>query len=574
MVTPDTSAGGGSGIKILVADDQHVNRQILEAFLRQEGHTVVLAGDGARAVELHRDERPELVLMDIVMPTMDGLEAARRINANSGQSHTPLLFLTSVTDPQTMIEGLDLGDGFIPKPIDLPVLRAKLRAFIRLVQIQRQLREERQNVEQLVQALNREGEMASHVLDRVLAHTEPPDGRFLQYRVVPSAVFSGDMVLARRTPAGRLHILLADAVGPGLPAAINILPLFFPFDGMSRKGCALAIVARELNRRVRDLLPRDRFVAATLASVDPASGMFEIWSGGNPPALLLDSEGRVSQRIDSMQMALGLNDDNPALFEPRRMVCDPGGQLLLCSDGIWESPAFSGADPAQPIAALLAATQPGRRMEALIRAAVDAGQADDLSAVMITARMPDEGHPAVESLRPRSIGARLSLQFGPEALRQAGSIDSVIQIATSLGLADRFPAFRAVLRELFANALDHGVLGLVGRSQHRSADDRWAFRDERQCRLDALEEGFISLEAEPVFVGDRRMLRLVVADSGSGFDWKRGTAFGVEDPDPDADRGLARVRRMVVALNFNGEGSEAIAMIAEGDDDLAVEDLA
>ncbi|MBK9349475.1 MAG: SpoIIE family protein phosphatase [Sulfuritalea sp.] len=139
---------------------------------------------------------------------------------------------------------------------------------------------------------------------------ELPDGRDLQYRVVPSAVFSGDMVLARRTPAGRLHLLLADAVGHGLPAAINILPLFFPFDGMSRKGCTLATVARELNRRVRDLLPIDRFVAATLVSVDTASGVFEIWNGGNPrhccstpragePAHRFHADGAGAQRRQS-----------------------------------------------------------------------------------------------------------------------------------------------------------------------------------------------------------------------------------------------------------------------------------
>jgi CheY-like chemotaxis protein len=565
---------GGSGIKVLVADDQRVNQLILETFLRQEGHTVVVASDGVRAVELHRSERPDLVLMDIVMPTMDGLEAARLIRANSGETPTPLLFLTSVNDRQTMIEGFDLGDDFIPKPIDVSVLRAKLRAFIRLVQIQRQLREERQRVEGLIDGMKREGEMAAHVLDRVLAHTEPPDGRFLQYRVVPSAVFSGDMVLARRTPGGGLHLLLADAVGHGLPAAINILPLFFPFDGMSRKGCSLATLARELNRRVRSLLPADRFVAATLVSVDSNGSNIEIWNGGNPPALLIDAHGAVVERIDSMQMALGLNDDNPVLFEPRRLVCNGGEQLVVCSDGIWENPAFSGADPARAVASLLAATAPGERMEALIRAAVDAGQADDISAVVITAGKPGVGREAIESASPRSIGARLSLQFGPQALGQADTVESVIRVATSLGLVESFPALPAVLGELFANALDYGVLALDGRHKRRSAEDRQAFRDERQRRLDMLDEGFIAVEAEPTFVGGSRLLRLAVADSGAGFDWKRRSTFGADESDFDAQRGLARVGRLVVALDFNSEGSEAIAMIPAGAAELATEDQA
>ena len=130
------------GIRILVADDQRVNQLILEAFLRKEGHTVLVANNGAEAVEMHRTEHPDLVLMDIMMPEMDGLEAARRIAANGGAMRTPLLFLTAINDQQTMIEGLGLGDDFIAKPIDLAVLRAKLRAFIRVVQSQRMLREQ------------------------------------------------------------------------------------------------------------------------------------------------------------------------------------------------------------------------------------------------------------------------------------------------------------------------------------------------------------------------------------------------------------------------------------------------
>jgi DNA-binding response OmpR family regulator len=114
-----------------------MNSACWQFFLRKEGHTVVVAGDGAEAVEAHRREHPDLVLMDIVMPVMDGLEAARRIKAETGDNRTPILFLTGMHDRRTMLEGLELGEDFITKPIDVVILGAKLRAFIRLVQVQR-----------------------------------------------------------------------------------------------------------------------------------------------------------------------------------------------------------------------------------------------------------------------------------------------------------------------------------------------------------------------------------------------------------------------------------------------------
>jgi hypothetical protein len=105
----------------------------------------------------------------------------------------------------------------------------------------------------------------------------------------------------------------------------------------------------------------------------------------------------------------------------------------------------------------------------------------------------------------------------------------------------------------------------MGRVKYRSADDYQTFFAERQQRLDSLTEGFIMIEIEPDYLGDTRVLRLNVADSGMGFDWQ---ALGDTAREASgAERGLRRLSSLLVNLSFNSQGSEVIVLIPARDDD-------
>lgn len=128
---------------VLVVDDIASNRQILAAFLGKMGARVLQAEDGMRAVEMFAEHRPDVVLMDVMMPEMDGLEATRRIKAASDY-WVPVIFLSALGDTASVVAGLEAGgDDYVAKPFSFVVLNAKLRSLARTLTMQRRLDENR-----------------------------------------------------------------------------------------------------------------------------------------------------------------------------------------------------------------------------------------------------------------------------------------------------------------------------------------------------------------------------------------------------------------------------------------------
>ena len=128
-------------MKVLIADDSIISRRLLEATLRKWGYEVTVACDGAEALQiLDREDAPALIILDWMMPGMTGLEVCRRIRARGSEPYTYILLLTSKSQKEDLIEGMDAGaDDYIAKPFDQNELQVRLRAGTRLVDLQAQL---------------------------------------------------------------------------------------------------------------------------------------------------------------------------------------------------------------------------------------------------------------------------------------------------------------------------------------------------------------------------------------------------------------------------------------------------
>merc|ERR1712000_343566 len=129
---------------VLIADDNQIDRMVLSRIVRNQGYQVFEAENGALAIEAFEQHQPDIILLDVMMPVMGGREAARQIKTLAGEDFVPVIFLTSLTDAQSLADCLESGgDDFLSKPYNHIILQAKINSFYRMRDMNRTLKKDR-----------------------------------------------------------------------------------------------------------------------------------------------------------------------------------------------------------------------------------------------------------------------------------------------------------------------------------------------------------------------------------------------------------------------------------------------
>ncbi|WP_283100941.1 fused response regulator/phosphatase [Pseudomonas sp. MWU13-2517] len=549
-------------LTVLIAEDSDTDRLLLATILRRQGHHVLTAANGEEAVEVFARERPQLVLMDAMMPVMDGFLAARWIKQLAGEALVPVIFLTSLSESADLAECLDAGgDDFLPKPYNPLILAAKINAMDRLRRLQATVLQQRDQIARHHEYLLQEQRAAKAVFDKV-AHSgcinAAPNIRYLQS---PYALFNGDLLLAAYTPSGDMHVLLGDFTGHGLPAAIGAMPLADVFYGMTAKGYDLAQTLREMNARLKRILPVDMFCCATLLCLSPQRRVVEVWNGGMPEGYVHEVATGKRTPLKSRHLPLGVLSmeafDDSIDVLPMAL----GDRVFLLSDGVLETADANdqlfGAERLQQVFA--ANCEPDRLFEEIEQAlAAFRGEArDDVSMVEITLQ---PGQPLRVSEPAYTDGSQacpldwsVSFEFRAQTLRCYNPLPYLLQLLLEIqGLREQSGALYSVMAELYSNALEHGVLGLDSQLK-RNAQGFADYYRQRNERLAQLDSGYVRVHMQvvPTTLGGKLILR--VEDSGPGFDVDQVLA---RPPDIDrlSGRGLSLVRQLSSDVRWTDGG--------------------
>ncbi|MEE9292081.1 MAG: response regulator, partial [Acidobacteriota bacterium] len=142
------SRGVGGSARVLVVDDDHRNVRLMESILKTEGYGILRAYDGQEALDVIEHQIPDLVLLDVMMPRMNGIELCRRLRARHSTRLLPIIMVTALNAQEDKVHALETGaDDFLSKPINRKVLLAKVRSILRVKSLQDEVERQKEQLE-------------------------------------------------------------------------------------------------------------------------------------------------------------------------------------------------------------------------------------------------------------------------------------------------------------------------------------------------------------------------------------------------------------------------------------------
>ncbi|MBL4881919.1 MAG: SpoIIE family protein phosphatase [Oleispira sp.] len=561
-----------ASMKILIADDNASDRLLLSKIIRRQGHEVIEAENGKLAIDCYVKESPDIILMDVLMPELDGKEAAKEIKQLAGEDLVPIIFLTSLIDAQSLADCLVSGDDFLSKPYNHIILKAKIDAFGRMRMMHATLQKQRDTIAENNQHMLHEQHVAKAVFDNV-AHSGCLNATNIKYMLSPLAVFNGDVLLAARKPSGGMHVFLGDFTGHGLPAAIGAMPMAEIFYGMTAKGFDIRDVLREINLKLKSILPVGFFCCAAVVDLSFTKRSISMWMGGVPDSFLLSDEGRKLESIRSHHLPLGVLSSEQFDDEMSDHSMAMGDRLFMWSDGIIEarnadSDMFGEERLLSIFNGSLAPDALFETVKEQVNEFVGESERDD-DTTIIELKMVDESEleDSEQVMEQGTITGpsdwSLEYELGVDSLKHFNPLPLLMHIMMEV------PALRVmggqlftVVAELFSNGLEHGILKLD--SSLKSTPAGFAqYYSLRQQQLDNLQDGFIKVRMKHNSAGGRSgIFSLSVEDSGEGFDYPdKFLKVPNESQKKYSGRGIPLIYSLCHSLEYFGCGNKVTAEI-------------
>ncbi len=454
-----------SDCRVLLVDDAKTNLDILVEGLKAD-HKLSLALDGETALQVAGRTPPDLVLLDIAMPGLDGYEVCRRMRQMPETADVPIMFLSSLEEVQSKTRGFEAGaNDYLTKPFEMLEVKARVRSLLKAKAYSDAVKE------QIASELRVAREIQMGMLPHDLTGVEQAYGLSFGAVLEPAREVGGDLYGVCAAGAERLVVFFGDVSGKGIPASMFMVRAISLAQLLARQIAEPECILARLNDELSTDNPSGMFVTFLCAVFEPKAGRISLANAGHCRPVLLSVNEPARWAVKKLGTALGFE---PGLeFERTELTLHAGDALILYSDGVSE--AFNPQEECYGDARLLAevgghAGQPAPDITASllenVRAfAGSAPQSDDIAILTLKVQLekiepatpPSKGPPSAHASKDSAkewAGRTLELHATPKEVMRG--VETLNQFAQAQGLPEKTVFGLALaLEECSSNIVNH-----------------------------------------------------------------------------------------------------------------------
>ena len=343
---------GRKPANFLIVDDTPANLQVLSGMLEDRGYVTRPVTNGKMALQAAQNDPPDLILLDIIMPGMDGYEVCARLKADEKLKDIPVIFISALTETLDKVKGFGVGAAdYVTKPFQFEEVQARVETHLKLRRLQVELERHDHHLQELVEEqkalmLEQLREQARHEAElnvacemqkRFLPSELPKYPRWeFAARYVPTLVVAGDFYDIVPMSGARTCIVLGDVCGKGVPAALQMTRIMSYFRIVAQTHDTPDGIMGFVNNLLVTEWSDDTFATAALCVVDNEEPLISFCSAGHmAPYLLRESTGVVEPV--PLENGFPLSVEAGASFQTTHLQANAGDAFILYTDGVTEA---------------------------------------------------------------------------------------------------------------------------------------------------------------------------------------------------------------------------------------------
>jgi len=339
------SAAEKTSASILVVDDTPANLQVLAGMLKDRGYKVRPVPSGKLALLAAQRDPPDLILLDINMPEMNGYEVCEHLKADETLKQVPVIFISALTEPLDKVKAFSMGGvDYLTKPFQMEELHARVETHLKLRGLQIELEQHNRELELARERLKLDLELAGRVQRGFLPQKMPVIAGYEFFGHYESAFeVGGDYYDFIPLPDKRMAVLLGDVAGKGVMAALLMAKLSADARYSILTEPDLASAVSNLNHLLSQSGFADRFVTLVAAVLDPQTHVVTIVNAGHPSPLLYQrATCSVTDALPTEAAGVPLGVVDHFKYSSRTIALAPGDSIMAFTDGVTDSTDMKG----------------------------------------------------------------------------------------------------------------------------------------------------------------------------------------------------------------------------------------